>query len=210
MNMWWNSVETVGKINDWIKIVILIFGVMTVAASILGFVVSRRLSTLNAEETKSLQRRVDTAELAFEADEQRRAEEERVTALERQREKQRRRTPPALDAYLAFGEESQQLLVVVDAKNDIPFKCWWVVVTEKDRIVTGIQTEYVEVYPESNNKKRWTEKANIERDKIVNDYIELRFRYESLYSAELGSPQELQGKIIHKYKLVGDRAVPLE
>ncbi len=203
--MWWDSLQTVNKFNDGIKVALIVFGALTVVASVLAYVVGKRVSALQAAATQVLQGRVDSAEQAVRNAEVRRAEEERAQTLAKQREEQRRRTPPALDAYLAFGEQSQQLLVVIDAKNDIPFKYRSVIVTERNLIVSGIQLEDGEIYPVTNTKKRWSEKANIHRDKVLNEYVELRFSYESLYSAELGYPEELRGTITHKYRLLGDR-----
>jgi len=203
--MWWDSVETVGKLNDGIKIAAIVLLAVTLVAAVLAFVAEKRLSGLQARAAKALQGRVDAAEQVVRNAEARRAEEERAQALAKQREEQRRRTPPALDAYLAFGEQSQNLRLVIDAKNDIPFMYRVVIVTERNLIVSGIQLEDAELYPATSAKKRWSGKADIDREKVINDYVELRFTYESLYSAELGDPPELRGTINRKYKLVGER-----
>ncbi len=203
MDAWWNSAEIISKFNDLVKIALILLIGLTLIGSILTFVLSKRLSTLQGQETKALQDKVVAAE-------KHRAEERQARAIEEQREQQRRHTPPQLDAYLAFGENSRELLVVIDAKNDIPFKYQWIVVTENDKVVSGIPLEYQELHPTTSKDKRWNHRARIQRDKVINNYVELRFSYESIYLAELGYPPELRGKIIQKYKLVGDIPHPLE
>src|SRR3989442_1499204 len=49
----------------------------------------------------------------------------RVKDLQDQAEARRRRTPPQLDAFLATSTKSGDLLVVIDAKNLIPFRANW-------------------------------------------------------------------------------------
>ena len=44
--------------------------------------------------------------------------------------------------------------------------------------------------------------------RVVNQYIELRFRYESIYSGELNDPPHLRGKIIKKYRFVDGQILP--
>ena len=110
-----------------------------------------------------------------------------------------KRTPPKVNAYLATSERSGELLVVMDAENLVPFRARWAIVTEKDRIVAGIMIEDHEIYP-TKDRKRFTVKAGINPEQVVNDYVELRFRYASMYAAELGNPKELSAEVVQKYR----------
>jgi hypothetical protein len=133
----------------------------------------------------------------------------RVQQLKVAAEAARKRTPPELDAYLAFGEKSRELLVIIDAKNEIPFKARWILTTANNVSIAGVPLEDVEIHP-TNERRRWNSKANIQTDRLVNDYVELRFSYESLYSAELGGPDNLRGEIIRRYRLIDGKPYRLD
>ena len=87
----------------------------------------------------------------------------------------------------------------MDAENLVPFRARWAIVTEKDRFVAGIMIEDHEIYP-TKDRKRFTVKAGINPEQVVNDYVELRFRYASMYAAELGNPKELSAEVVQKYR----------
>jgi hypothetical protein len=111
-----------------------------------------------------------------------------------------KRTPPKMVAYLAKSEQTGELLVVIDAENLIPFRAHWAIVTERKAIVAGIMLQDQEIHP-SDERRRFSAKAGINQDQIVNEYVELRFGYESLYSSELANPPELRGEIVQRYRL---------
>lgn len=110
-----------------------------------------------------------------------------------------RRTPPKVNAYLATVERTGDLLVVMDAENLVPFRARWNIVTKNDRIIAGIMLENHEIHP-TDDRKRFTTKADIRAAEVADEYVELRFRYESIYSAELGNPAELTGRIVQRYR----------
>lgn len=201
----WDSLEAVSRLSDWAKIALIILGALTLGATIAAYLIGKRVSTLQTAANQTLQGRVDSAEKTVKEAEARRLEEERAKTIEEQHEEARRRTVPAVDAFLAFGSTTKELVVVIQAKNDIPFKYRWVVVTEQNHIVSGIQTDDQELHPATRQDKQWWTKADLDRSKIRNGYVELRFTYESLYSAELGYPKELRRTITHEYRLEGDQ-----
>jgi hypothetical protein len=118
-----------------------------------------------------------------------------------------KRTPPKVNAYLATSERTGELLVVMDAENLVPFRARWVIVTEKDRIIAGIMIEDQEIHP-AEDRKRFTAKASINPEQVANDYVELRFRYASVYAAEVGNLKELSGEVIQKYRYRNGKVHP--
>ena len=114
-------------------------------------------------------------------------------------EKQEKLTPPQLDVNMGYSDKGN-LFIVADSKNDVPYKARWVICTKKDEIVSGIMIEDVIFYPKP-NKRRMQYKEEIQKDKVIDDYIELRFDYRSVYAEEKSFPDSLSGKVIKKYKM---------
>lgn len=131
----------------------------------------------------------------------------RITQLRQQSEDTRKRTPSILDAQLAISDKGN-LYVVIEAKNQIPFRSRWLVVTEENQVVSGLMTQDAEFYP-SPEKMRWQDRLTISKEKIRNDFLELRLDYWSVYAAELNYPEQLMGKITHGYKLINGVPHPL-
>ena len=131
----------------------------------------------------------------------------RIAQLRQQSEDTRKRTPPSIDAQLAVSDKGN-LYVVIEAKNQIPLKSRWLVVTEENQVVSGLMIQDAEFHP-SQEKKRWQDKLHIDKEKIRNDYLELRMDYRSVYAAELDHPERVTGKIVHKYKLIDGAPHPL-
>ena len=123
-------------------------------------------------------------------------------------EMERKMTPPALDAQLAISDKGN-LFVVIDSHNLIPFRARWMVVTEQNIVVNGIMLQNVECYPTSDTK-RWKYKEDIKPTEVKNNFVELRFRYESTYYAELNRPEKLRGEIVHRYQLVEGAPRPID
>jgi hypothetical protein len=128
----------------------------------------------------------------------------RVEVLKEKEANRRKRIPPSLDAYLATSQETGDLLVVMDGKNTTPFLASWLVVTKGDRVISGIMTNDVEIHP-AEDRKRFTWKADLKSDLVVDEFVELRLRYVSLYAAELGNPPELSGEIRRAFRLAGGK-----
>lgn len=58
--------------------------------------------------------------------------------------------------------------------------------------------------------KRWKHNEKINLDQVTNDFVELRFRWQSLYHADLGHPEHLRGEVRHRYRLINGVPQPLE
>ena len=52
--------------------------------------------------------------------------------------------------------------------------------------------------------------VSINSDKVIDNYVELRFTFVSLYSAELNDPAHLKGEIVQKYRYVDGSLFPAE
>ena len=113
-------------------------------------------------------------------------------------------TTPLVKAFLAHSAKSGKKLLVMDVENEIPFRASWLVVTENDIVVSPIMTGQEEIFP-TERKRRFSATIAINAEKVVNEYIELRFRHESLYSRELNNPRHLRGEITKKYRYVNEQ-----
>ena len=119
----------------------------------------------------------------------------------------RKNTRPLIKPFLGHLATSEKKLLVMDTENAIPFRASWLVVTEKDQVVSPIMTGQVDIFPTEDNKRFSTE-ITINSERVVNQYIELRFRYESIYSGELHDPPHLRGEIRKKYRFVDGQILP--
>ena len=107
---------------------------------------------------------------------------------------------PQLKVNMGYSEKGN-LFVVADSKNDVPYKARWVICTKDNKVVSGLMLEDVTFYPKP-GKRRMQYKEEIDRGKVIDDYLELRFDYRSLYAEEMGFPEGLLGKVIKKYKMI--------
>jgi hypothetical protein len=114
---------------------------------------------------------------------------------------ERKKTPPLIDVKMRASSSPNQLVVLWESKNLIPFECQWTVVTH-DRRVGTIPIEWIKIYPTAEDKK-FHSIEDIDRQKVIDGYIEIRFRYRSIYAAEMNIP-ELSGEIVQTYKIAED------
>ncbi len=109
-----------------------------------------------------------------------------------------KRTPPQLEVTLGFFQDGK-LHVVIDSHNRVPFEFQWKIVTKNNIIISGIPLDWTKVYP-SKAPQRFNQVANFDPHKVVDNYIELRFDYRSIYTDELGLPG-LSGTLTRAYRL---------
>jgi hypothetical protein len=114
----------------------------------------------------------------------------RLAKLEAQRQAAFESTPPDLE-FLDAKLIGQRLVVAIKSKNLVPYKCRWVSVTTKNAVVGGVQLQDVDVFPESLFENVLVLDDHLHSDRIVENYLELRFRYYSAFSAKLGNPPAL-------------------
>ena len=119
----------------------------------------------------------------------------------------RKNTPPSMDVKLGIGESTGKPMLEISANNEIPFKASWLVTTKRDQVVSGILIEKPELFP-TEGRSRFLYPVTINDDKVVDSYIEMRFSFESLYSAEFNHPASLRGEITKMYRYVGGKIFP--
>ena len=123
-------------------------------------------------------------------------------------EEQWRATPPVLDvAFELISRNSGKVRIV--SETDVPFSCKWVVVTRGNIIVGTDWMEAVEIYPRI-KAGPYSAKEEIEPEKIIDSYLEVRLRCESLFSAELGYPSTLSVRKFRSYRVADSKLVELE
>ena len=133
----------------------------------------------------------------------------RVAVLNQRAEEQRKNTPPLIDVRLRNSSSTGETLLEIKAKNEIPFTARWSVLTTRNEYVSGIMLDDFEVHP-TEEESRFLVKVHINGDKVRKNYIELRFTFTSLYSAELNDPPNLKGGIVKKYRYSSGRISPWE
>ena len=133
--------------------------------------------------------------------------ETRIGELKTAAEFVRKNTKPLIKVFLGHSATSGKKLLVMDTKNSIPFSATWLVVTEKDRIVSPLMTSSQEIFP-TKDDQRFSAEITINEEQVKNQFIELRFRYESIYSGELNDPPHLRGEVRQKYRFVDGRILP--
>ena len=109
-----------------------------------------------------------------------------------------KKTKPNMDVYLAKGIEDGKIYVVVEPKNKIPFDLDFKVCTRKNIVVSSIFLERPKVYP-NDKLKKFLYSADINFQRIIDDYIELRFNFRSVYAAEFPK-KDLSGKIVKQQR----------
>ena len=113
-------------------------------------------------------------------------------------------TKPIIKVFLAHSARSRKKLLIMDPENEIPFRANWLVVTENDQLVSPFMTGQEEIFP-TKDKRRFSTEITINAEKVINEYIELRFRYESIYSGEMSDPPHLRGEIREKYRFANEQ-----
>ena len=71
----------------------------------------------------------------------------RVADLRESEESARKNTPPLMDVTLGNSSSTGKTLLEIDARNEIPFKASWIVVTKRNKVVSGLLIEKPEIYP---------------------------------------------------------------
>jgi hypothetical protein len=121
-----------------------------------------------------------------------------------------KRTRPEMDVYIATHEPTERLLVIVEPRNKVPFELRWIIVTRNNKVVSGIPTDWTKIIP-NDQTRRFNQPATFNANKVIDDYIELRFNYRSIYADEIPKAN-LSGELKRAYKLTPDRkhCIPVE
>ena len=125
----------------------------------------------------------------------------RIADLRQSEEAERKNTRPVVDASLGNSESKGNILLQIVPSNKIPFKARWLVVTENNQVVSGILLEEPIIIPKD-DQERILYEVTINNDKVVNNYIELRFSFESVYAPESINAEHLKGEIKKQYRYI--------
>jgi len=118
-------------------------------------------------------------------------------------EEAHKRTPPRMEVAIKTSNDTGQFLVVIEPRNKVPFECQWKIVTRNSIYVSGIPLDWTKVYPD-NQTPVFTQRADFDASRVIDDYVELRFDYRSIYAGEFPDAN-LSGRLVRTYKLTPDR-----
>ena len=132
----------------------------------------------------------------------------RIIALDEAADHRAMNTPPQITVRLGTAtSEGEDIvgrtLLQVTARNDIEFNATWLVTTRNDTVVSPVMTSQFHVVPSATPVFKTP--VTINDDRVVDEYIELSFRYESVHSAELGNPKHLRGEITLPFRYAEGR-----
>ena len=130
-----------------------------------------------------------------------------VDTLRQRAEVQMKHTSPSLTADVTLVDSSN-VKIVVAAQNYIPVRANWLFVTKDNQVVSGIMTEKIELHPTAASSK-WNHTQSLQLDRVKDGFIELRLDYVSVYSAEVGNPSNLTGRIVRAYQLANGSLRPV-
>jgi hypothetical protein len=114
-----------------------------------------------------------------------------------------KKTRPDIAVDIKTGQEDEQFYVVIQPRNKVPFECCWRIVTQENQVVSGVMLDWAKIVPDDKHRL-FLHRANIDLNRVINDYLELRFEYRSAYAAELNE-SSLKGDIVRRYKLSPDK-----
>ena len=133
----------------------------------------------------------------------------RVAKLKADIEFARKNTSPIVDVRLGHLSSSGEKVIEMDVRNETPFEASWLVTTKNNIVVSPIMTEKAKIVPRK-PQKRFLYRITINREKVIDNYIELRFQYKSIYAEELGNQAHLSGEHVKRYSFVNGRIVPFD
>ena len=122
----------------------------------------------------------------------------RIAVLEDDAAQEMKNTPPEVRVRLVTATSDGQVtrgrtLLEITSKNDIAYNTSWLVTTREDRVVSGLMTDRVKIVPAATPVFKTP--ISIQAHRVVDEYIELRFTYESVHSPELGNPPHLRRQV---------------
>ncbi len=132
--------------------------------------------------------------------------EEHIKDIRAQSEQAFKQTEPKCDTILTVERDGSFRLIIKSMTN-IPFLARWYVNT-KNETVSGMMLSSIPLHP-NEKTDTWNFQLKIQKDRIIDGYLELIFRYESIYAAEFGYPERLIGNVIHKYHYENGKLTPL-
>jgi len=220
---WWDSIDTVTSFHNFIKISAIALVLLTAIVAFLVFKTGNRKEFLERiaarENDEAMQQQIDEANTKTLKAEKDAAEAMTKVAkadstLQAEMEKEReaeefRRKPPEFNADLKVTKEGQYFVEVI-SMNNVPFKYNFLIRTKDKKQISGVPFTFAEFHPLSLGKNAST-KARFDKKKVVDNYLELWFRFESLYASEFLNMPGHKGEIIKKYRIAGNGVlIPLQ
>lgn len=137
--------------------------------------------------------------------------DKRIGVLDQKADHRSKTTPPEISVKLGTAtSEGENIvgrtLLQVTPENDVEFNASWLVTTHNNTVVSAIMTAQFHIVPAATPVFRTP--VTINDEKVVDEYIELRFRYESVHSAELGNPDHLRGETRLPFRYAHGRVYP--
>ncbi len=126
----------------------------------------------------------------------------------KKKEEQTKRTPPIITLWLTMTDtpnpDLRRFTLYMKPLNPIPFEFDWLLTT-KDGImlVASITIEWGRIFP-TPNADNYYDSKEMPINKVKDNYIELVFKYRSIYMKELNLP-ELRGERKLQFQLSEDK-----
>jgi hypothetical protein len=96
-----------------------------------------------------------------------------------------RRIPKLPDVKLQMKwKEQNTYLIVIEAQNDVPFECQFLIKEPNGSILSGIPLDWTRVFPNSSSR-RFTMKETIKRMSLDNTKLVLKFNLRGLLTADM-------------------------
>ena len=132
----------------------------------------------------------------------------RIAVLADEAVQELKNTPPEVRVRLGTGTPNGQAnlgrtLLEITSKNDIEYNAKWHVSTRGGTLVSGFMPGMMKIVPVATPVFKTA--ISIQADRVVEEYIELTFIYESVHSPDLGNPPHLRGRVSLPYRYSGGR-----
>ena len=135
--------------------------------------------------------------------------DQRIDILTEISDQEAKNTPPQIEVKLGSAVESDgqvilgRTLLEISPTNDVPFNARWYVSTRDNTLVSAIMTSSVEIVPAATPVYKVP--VHINSDRVIDEYIMLWLRYESIHAPELGNPPHLRGEITLPFRYAEGR-----
>jgi hypothetical protein len=122
-----------------------------------------------------------------------------------------RHTAPIIAVGLTSVPDPGKVMVYFESKNLVPFEYRYLITTEDNLVISGVPLSFNKVYPKNGPKGGLFYSVDqLQWQRIKNNYLEIRFTFQSLSYEELRLPGH-SATIIRKYRIGADGALlPLD
>ena len=207
----WNSLADVERAAEVTPYVVVAFGVLvSVSGVFLKGRMDRRADTWNATPVLERAARIAPftivlvgALVSASGIHVRGVFDTRIVVLADEAVQELKNTPPEVRVRLGTANSHGQVnpgrtLLEITSKNEVAYNAKWHVSTRGGTLVSGFMTGMVKIVPVATPV--FKSAISIQADRVVDEYIELTFIYESVHSPELGNPPHLRGQVSLPYR----------